>query len=244
MSWLDGWRSAADRAAAAVDRLLDTGELNEPRIARDVARLVPAGGALVVASSMPIRDLDLVMEPRHDLTLFANRGVSGIDGFVSTALGVARARPGSPVVALCGDLSLLHDINGLVLGSEPQPDVTFVVINNDGGGIFSLLPQHVAVAPAAFERLFGTPHGVALDALASAYGVEHRLVSAVFASSSCAPTVRRTPRCTSSCAQLRLVLDSPGPPTVDGVHDPPSRRLASDRCGARDPASRGREEGG
>jgi 2-succinyl-5-enolpyruvyl-6-hydroxy-3-cyclohexene-1-carboxylate synthase len=175
--WLDGWQAASGRAVAALDRLLDTGELNEPRVARDVARLVPSGGALVVASSMPIRDLDLVMEPRADLTVYANRGVSGIDGFVSTAVGVARARPDSPVVALCGDLSLLHDVNGLALGSEPQPDLTFVVINNDGGGIFSLLPQGASVAPAVFERLFGTPHGVAFDQLASAYGVEHRRVS-------------------------------------------------------------------
>jgi 2-succinyl-5-enolpyruvyl-6-hydroxy-3-cyclohexene-1-carboxylate synthase len=175
--WLDGWRSASARAGVAVDRLLDAEGRSEPRIARDVAKLIPPGGALVVASSMPIRDLDLVMEPRDDLTVYANRGVSGIDGFVSTAMGVARARPDSPVVALCGDLSLLHDVNGLAVGSEQPPDVTFVVINNDGGGIFSLLPQATSVEPAAFERLFGTPHGVSFDRLAAAYGVGHRLIT-------------------------------------------------------------------
>ncbi|HWC34967.1 MAG TPA: 2-succinyl-5-enolpyruvyl-6-hydroxy-3-cyclohexene-1-carboxylic-acid synthase [Mycobacteriales bacterium] len=175
--WLDGWLSAAERAASQLDRLLDTGDLNEPRLARDVARLAPAGGALVVASSMPIRDLDLVMAPREDITVYANRGVSGIDGFVSTAIGIARARPDSATVALCGDLSLVHDVNGLALGSERPPDIAFVVVNNDGGGIFSMLPQAAAVTPAAFERLFGTPHGVAIAHLAAAYGVEHRVIS-------------------------------------------------------------------
>jgi 2-succinyl-5-enolpyruvyl-6-hydroxy-3-cyclohexene-1-carboxylate synthase len=126
---------------------------------------------------MPIRDLDLLMDPRGDLTVYANRGVSGIDGFVSTAIGVALARPESATLALCGDLSLLHDVNGLALGPEARPDITFVVINNDGGGIFSMLPQGTAVQPAAFERLFGTPHGVALERLASAYGVEHHLIA-------------------------------------------------------------------
>lgn len=172
-AWLDDWLAASARAGSALDALIDGGELNEPRVAREVARLVPAGGSLVVASSMPIRDLDLLMTPRGDVTVFANRGVSGIDGFVSTAIGIAVARPASPTVALCGDLSLLHDSNGFI--GKPRPDMALVVINNDGGGIFSLLPQGSSVAPAAFERLFGTPHGVALQELAAAYGVEHRL---------------------------------------------------------------------
>ncbi|HVV77898.1 MAG TPA: 2-succinyl-5-enolpyruvyl-6-hydroxy-3-cyclohexene-1-carboxylic-acid synthase [Mycobacteriales bacterium] len=176
--WLDGWLAAANRAGTAVDAVLDSaGLLNEPRVARDVARLLPAGGSLVVASSMPIRDLDVVMEPRGDVTVYANRGVSGIDGFVSSAIGISLAHPESPTVALCGDLSLLHDINGLATGAEPMRNITFIVINNDGGGIFSMLPQGSAVAPGAFERLFGTPHGVGIEQLASAYGVEHRLIS-------------------------------------------------------------------
>ena len=76
---------------------------------------------------------------------------------------------------MCGDLSLLHDINGLIPGPDPRPDVTYVVINNDGGGIFSLLPQGESVDPAAFERLFGTPHGMSLQRLAAAYDVIHYL---------------------------------------------------------------------
>jgi 2-succinyl-5-enolpyruvyl-6-hydroxy-3-cyclohexene-1-carboxylate synthase len=137
---------------------------------------VPDGTALVVASSMPIRDLDQVMRPREGVRILANRGVSGIDGFVSTAQGVAIAHESGPTVALCGDLSLLHDVNGLLPGPDRRPDVTYVVVNNDGGGIFSMLPQGSAVEPAAFERVFGTPPGVSFERLAAAYDVEHQLV--------------------------------------------------------------------
>jgi 2-succinyl-5-enolpyruvyl-6-hydroxy-3-cyclohexene-1-carboxylate synthase len=180
-SWSADWLAASARASSEYDEILDASPaLTEPGIARDVAALIQADSALVVSSSMPIRDLDLVMRPRGDITLYSNRGVSGIDGFISTAQGVAiaRADDGSgPTVALCGDLSLLHDSNGFLPGSDPTPDVTYVVINNDGGGIFSLLPQGSAVDPASFERLFGTPHGASIESLAAAYGVAHRLVS-------------------------------------------------------------------
>ena len=177
-AWADAWSAASGRVGAAIDAVLDgSARLTEPQVARDVAASVPDGGTLVVASSMPIRDLDLVMRPRDDLRILANRGVSGIDGFVSTAQGVSIARPdNSPTVALCGDLSLLHDVNGLLPGPDPRPDVTYVVINNDGGGIFSLLPQGTAVDPAAFERLFGTPHGMSLERLAAAFDIAHCLV--------------------------------------------------------------------
>ena len=174
-AWAEAWSAAAGRVGAAIDAVLDeTDLLTEPRVARDVAALVPDGSTLVVASSMPIRDLDLVMRPRDGLRILANRGVSGIDGFVSTAQGVSLAHAGEgPTVALCGDLSLLHDVNGLLPGPDPRPVVTYVVINNDGGGIFSLLPQGTAVDPAAFERLFGTPHGMSFERLAAAFDIAH-----------------------------------------------------------------------
>jgi len=173
--WLAPWVAASSRASTAIDGVLE-GEmlLSEPLAAREVAAAVSEGGALVVASSMPIRDLDQLMQPRDGVRVVANRGVSGIDGFVSTATGVAAAHDG-PVVALAGDLSLLHDASGLV--ADPRPDVTIVVLNNDGGGIFSLLPQSTGGDAATFERLFGTPHGVDIAALSAAYGAEHRLVS-------------------------------------------------------------------
>jgi 2-succinyl-5-enolpyruvyl-6-hydroxy-3-cyclohexene-1-carboxylate synthase len=174
--WSDGWRTAAEAAAQAVDTVLDeTDSLTEPRVARDVATAVPDGSALVVASSMPIRDLDLTMRPRTGLRVVANRGVSGIDGFVSTAQGVALAHDG-PTYGLAGDLSLLHDVNGFLGGD--QPDLTLVVVNNDGGGIFSLLPPATSGDAETFERLFGTPHGVDLERLAAAYGVAHLRVDA------------------------------------------------------------------
>jgi 2-succinyl-5-enolpyruvyl-6-hydroxy-3-cyclohexene-1-carboxylate synthase len=176
--WSAGWIDAAGCAGAAFDAVLDAGSsLTEPLVAREVASLVPADTALVVSSSMPIRDLDAVMPPR-ELRIVANRGVSGIDGFVSTAQGVALAHDG-PTVALGGDLSLLHDINGLLPGPDARPDLTYVVVNNDGGGIFSLLPQGTGVARADFERVFGTPHGMVLADVAAAYQVEHVLVSTV-----------------------------------------------------------------
>lgn len=177
--WLDAWRSASSAVVEAIDAVLDEDTtLSEPRIARGLTAALPDGAALVVASSMPIRDVDLTLRPRDGLRLFANRGVSGIDGFVSTASGIALVHDG-PTWALAGDLSLLHDVNGLLIGpEEPRPDLTIVVINNDGGGIFSMLPQAAGDA-AGFERLFGTPHGRNLSTVAAAYGVEHSLVGSV-----------------------------------------------------------------
>ena len=187
--WRPAWCDAAGRAAAAVDAVLDeTDALTEPRLARDLAAGLPDGAALVVASSMPIRDLDLTMAPREGLRVVANRGVSGIDGFVSTAQGVALAHPG-PTWALAGDLSLVHDVNGLAVG-EPRPDLTIVVVDNDGGGIFSLLPQATDTEPEAFERLFGTPHGIDLARLTSAYGVAHQRIATA---SDLAAVVAETP---------------------------------------------------
>ena len=171
-SWLGSWTGASAAAAGAIDGILDDNPgLTEPRVARDVASAVPLGSALVVASSMPIRDLDATMHPRDGLRVVANRGVSGIDGFVSTALGVATAHATGPTVALGGDLSILHDVNGFL--ADDRPDITFVVINNDGGGIFSLLPQSTLPDSAAFEKLFGTPHGIDFARLADTYRLSY-----------------------------------------------------------------------
>jgi 2-succinyl-5-enolpyruvyl-6-hydroxy-3-cyclohexene-1-carboxylate synthase len=168
--WLARWRTLDRVARTALDATLDANGLTEPRIARDLAARVPDGSLLFVSASMPIRDVDRTMRPRTGLTILANRGLAGIDGAVSTAIGAALAHRGAGrTYALIGDLSFLHDQNGLLLGSYgPVPDLTLVVVNNDGGGIFSLLGH--AGNPDGFEALFGTPHGVDLSHVAAAAG--------------------------------------------------------------------------
>lgn len=163
--WLADWQAAARSARAAIDAVLDGGGLTEPRLARDLVRALPPDTGLFVGNSRPIRDVEAYAR-LPERTVDANRGVSGIDGLVSTAVGLALG--GSPLVALLGDLAFLHDHNGLVLGpGEIRPDLTLVVVDNDGGGIFSTLE---AADEPGFDRLFGTPHGLDLAAVATAAG--------------------------------------------------------------------------
>jgi 2-succinyl-5-enolpyruvyl-6-hydroxy-3-cyclohexene-1-carboxylate synthase len=172
--WLGGWLRADRRARGAVDAVLDAAEgITEPRLARDLVAALPEGALLWTGSSMPVRDIDCHMVPRDDIRVLASRGASGIDGTVSAAIGAALAHQGS-AFALIGDLAFLHDASGLALGPhEPRPDLCLVVVNNDGGGIFSTLEQ---AAFDGFERLFGTPHGAGLHHLAAAFGVPYQLL--------------------------------------------------------------------
>ncbi|MBK5288172.1 MAG: 2-succinyl-5-enolpyruvyl-6-hydroxy-3-cyclohexene-1-carboxylic-acid synthase [Acidimicrobiia bacterium] len=175
-AWRTSWEQANAAATAAVDATLDTWpECSEPRAARDVVRTLPFGASLVVASSMPVRDVEWFGSPREDITVFANRGVNGIDGFVATAVGVACGRA-RPVVAFCGDLSFLHDGGGRLAAVSSAPNLVIVVVDNNGGGIFSFLPQ--AEGPDGFEELFGTPPDVDLAALARAHGFATTVVDA------------------------------------------------------------------
>jgi 2-succinyl-5-enolpyruvyl-6-hydroxy-3-cyclohexene-1-carboxylate synthase len=172
-AWEQSWREVdevADRAIVAA--LADVDELSEPETARVVADHLPAGAILTVASSMPVRDLEWFGGPRA--RAHANRGANGIDGVTSTALG--RALTGRPSVVLLGDLAFVHDANALVGLAARGVDLRIVVVDNDGGGIFSFLPQATTLPAARFEQLFGTPLAVDTVALATAYGLEARSV--------------------------------------------------------------------
>jgi 2-succinyl-5-enolpyruvyl-6-hydroxy-3-cyclohexene-1-carboxylate synthase len=177
---LAAWISAGQKAQLAVDRELDeslAGGRTPSGIAavREVLRTLPADAPLFLGSSSVIRDADLlaVSLPSRVLT---NRGVGGIDGTVSSAVGAALAL-GSPSYAIMGDLTFLHDANGLLIGpDEPRPDLCVVVLNDDGGGIFALLEPGAPEYADGFERVFGTPHGVDIAALCAATRTPYEVV--------------------------------------------------------------------
>ncbi|MEU3623369.1 2-succinyl-5-enolpyruvyl-6-hydroxy-3-cyclohexene-1-carboxylic-acid synthase [Amycolatopsis coloradensis] len=172
--WLASWQRADKAASSAVAEALAV----EPwpsglRLARELIDAVPEGSLLVVGSSNPTRDVALAGRLRPDVLVHRNRGVAGIDGMVSTAIGAATVHRGHSY-ALLGDLTFLHDASGLLTGpAEQRPDLTIVVLNDDGGGIFSLLEQGAPEHNASFERVFGTPHGADLGALCAGYRVPH-----------------------------------------------------------------------
>ncbi|MGH9185609.1 MAG: 2-succinyl-5-enolpyruvyl-6-hydroxy-3-cyclohexene-1-carboxylic-acid synthase [Acidimicrobiales bacterium] len=169
--WSEEWRRADAAAAAAIEGVLaGHTEATEPAAARDLVAALREGSTLVVSSSMPIRDVEWYAAPRAGVTILANRGANGIDGVVSTAVGVARAGAG-PTVVLVGDVALLHDSNALLGVRDRSINLVIVVIDNDGGGIFEFLPQAGQVPREQFERLFGTPHGVRVEELAAAHGL-------------------------------------------------------------------------
>ena len=168
--WAEVWRAAAAAVGDAIDAVLVAAPLSEPAVARRLTRTLPPGAVLVASSSMPVRDLEWFGVIRSDLRVIANRGANGIDGVVSTAVGAALV--GAKTTLLIGDVAFLHDSNGLLGLAGRDVDLTIVVLDNDGGGIFSFLPQRTQLPPERFEHLFGTPHGLDLVALARAYGVE------------------------------------------------------------------------
>jgi 2-succinyl-5-enolpyruvyl-6-hydroxy-3-cyclohexene-1-carboxylate synthase len=192
-AWLLRWCEADERARAAIRDVLDQEPLTGPAIAALLARAVPADGLLVAGSSSPVRDLDLADPWDVAPLVLANRGASGIDGTLSTAIGAAlahQAQGGGPAYAFVGDLTFLHDSTGLVIGpDEPRPDLTIVVVNDDGGGLFSVLEQGAPEHAAVFERLFGTPHGVDFAALCAATGTAYdRLDAAPALTNALAPS--------------------------------------------------------
>jgi 2-succinyl-5-enolpyruvyl-6-hydroxy-3-cyclohexene-1-carboxylate synthase len=176
--WLEQWRDVDGVAEATIAAELARDERpSEPHVARSVLAALPPSGRLVVASSMPVRDLEWYARPRHDVVVHANRGANGIDGTIATAIGVAVAT-GAPTAALLGDIAFLHDSTSLVAVRSRGIDLTIVVVDNDGGGIFSFLPQATEIERARFEQLFGTPHGVKVEELAAAHGIASLIVEA------------------------------------------------------------------
>lgn len=169
-TWPARWQQEAATARRAADELLaDEPFPNEPAVARLLGQALPAGALLFVASSMPVRDVDTFSAGRAEpLWVAANRGTSGIDGCLSTALGMAAAA-GRPSYLLAGDLSALHDLTALATAARLALPLTVVVLHNDGGGIFHFLPQ---IALPAFERHWGAPHGLDFVRAAEALGVE------------------------------------------------------------------------
>ncbi|MEL6891823.1 MAG: 2-succinyl-5-enolpyruvyl-6-hydroxy-3-cyclohexene-1-carboxylic-acid synthase, partial [Actinomycetota bacterium] len=170
-TWLRRWRHADERAANAIAAELDTEEISEAGVARTVAEHSPVGSLVTVSSSMPVRDLEWF--GGRAASAHANRGANGIDGVLSTGLGRTLAAAGTVSgVVLIGDLAFVHDSNALVSLATRSVDLRIVVVDNDGGGIFSFLPQSAELDPARFEQLFGTPLGVDVLALARSCGVD------------------------------------------------------------------------
>jgi 2-succinyl-5-enolpyruvyl-6-hydroxy-3-cyclohexene-1-carboxylate synthase len=180
-AWAQGWDEAGCRVADAV-AAQDFPWPSGLAVAATVHDALPPDAVLVLGSSNPVRDLDLATtgragDPDGGIRVVANRGLAGIDGMVSTAAGVALGL-GRPTHALLGDLTFLHDANGLLVGpGEPRPDLTVVVVDDDGGGIFTTLEHGAPARAGTFERVFGTPTGTDLAALCAAHGVAHERVT-------------------------------------------------------------------
>jgi 2-succinyl-5-enolpyruvyl-6-hydroxy-3-cyclohexene-1-carboxylate synthase len=168
--WRDEWISAGKKASAAIAATMVTTPIHEGHVVRALGARLPDAGQVFVGSSMPIRAADSFWPiARREQRFFANRGASGIDGLVSSGLGVATARNPSPTVLLLGDLSLYHDMNGLWALQRHDIRATLVVCDNNGGGVFNFLPQ--AEHGDVFEEIFATPLGLDLSQVARLYGL-------------------------------------------------------------------------
>ena len=172
--WMGEWRRVAQASRTAMLRELDGLDgMFEGKVFSELAKLLPNGSVLFAGNSMPVRDLDTFFPSTANRTSFlANRGASGIDGVVSTALGASAVSSGKLLLVL-GDISFYHDMNGLLAANAHGLDATIIVINNDGGGIFSFVPH--AAYEDAFEPYFSMPHGLTFRATAELYGLEYRL---------------------------------------------------------------------
>lgn len=193
-TWLKSWMKAEAIAQGVLAGAKST--FCEPGIARTVMDQTRPGDHVVVSSSMPIRDIEWFSTSRDDVVVHSNRGANGIDGVVSTAVGVALAT-GARTTLYIGDVACVHDSNGLWNLAGRRANLRIVVTNNNGGSIFSFLPQASGVTPEEFELLFGTPHEVDFAALARAHGIRYQRVD--------------------SMEELESALDDDGPILVEAV---------------------------
>ena len=211
-TWPARWRHAEGAAQVAIAAAVSGWQRpTEPGIARSVLSAAAPGTQIVLSSSMPVRDAEWYGPPRGDIEVHANRGANGIDGVIATATGIAIGSR-RPTILLIGDIAFVHDSSSLVALSRREVDLTIVVVDNDGGGIFSFLPQASALPTDRYEQLFGTPHGTDVVALAAAHGLPAVDVPTI-------DDLSRTltaPRTTAGAHVLRLVTDR-----VEnvGVHD-------------------------
>ena len=172
-SYLDNWSKANDIATKHIETYI-ANEEDEGALAGILFEALPDGVDLFASSSMPIRDVDTFFnKTTKDVQIYANRGTNGIDGVVSTALGV-QAATNRPGYLLIGDLAFLHDVNGLIVSRFHETNCTIVIMNNDGGGIFSYLPQ--STETNYFEHLFGTPTGLEFSHIAAMYDAQYDAV--------------------------------------------------------------------
>ncbi len=173
-AWLDTWRDVDRSTRAAITSVVDA--LDEPfegRVFSELAELLPGGATVWASSSMPVRDLDTFFPGNErEIRFLSNRGANGIDGVISSALGASTVSAG-PLVLTIGDIAFYHDMNGLLAAKLHGLNATVILVNNDGGGIFSFLPQ--AAHPEHFEELFGTPHGLDFRPAAELYGASYHL---------------------------------------------------------------------
>ena len=173
--WVERWVGLSRGVGEGVGKYMSgVEELFEGKVFGELGKYLPEDGILFAGNSMPVRDMDTFMASSgKSIRVLGNRGASGIDGVVSTALG-SGAGVGVPVVAVVGDLSFFHDLTGLLMAKHGEINATIVVVNNDGGGIFSFLPQ--AEHGYHFEEVYGTPHGLSFKAVAELYGLDYTRV--------------------------------------------------------------------
>ena len=175
--WLSQWQALDSKAAKVVETALAANTLTGPSAARLVWDQAGDDDQLFVAASWPVRHLEAHAATRNGLQVFGNRGANGIDGLISTAIGVGIGTK-KRTILLMGDIAFLHDLGGLNLGEgQEQPNLTIVVLDNNGSGIFSQLEQGAVEYQEHYEKVFGTPHGKDLWVIAESLGIPAKQVT-------------------------------------------------------------------